>query len=155
MTIGQIECFAGISGDMLLGALIDAGVPAELLQNAAAALGIGAELRIRAANRSEIQATKVDVLEHGVVAENGEHEHGHHEHEHHHGDVEHLHGHEHSHERSYVEEHGHAHGRNWPEIRALISEADLPAPAKKIALRAFELLAEAEAKVHGLSLIHI
>ena len=40
MTIGQIECFAGISGDMLLGALIDAGVPAELLQNAAAALGI-------------------------------------------------------------------------------------------------------------------
>jgi hypothetical protein len=151
MTIGQIECFAGISGDMLLGALIDAGVPAELLQNAAAALGIGAELRIRAANRSEIQATKVDVLEHGVVAENGEHEHGHHEHEHHHGDVEHLHGHEHSHERSYVEEHGHAHGRNWPEIRALISEADLPAPAKKIALRAFELLAEAEAKVHGIA----
>ena len=30
MKIGTIECFAGISGDMLLGALIDAGVPVEL-----------------------------------------------------------------------------------------------------------------------------
>ena len=42
MKIGTIECFAGISGDMLLGALIDAGVPAETLQEAASALGIGA-----------------------------------------------------------------------------------------------------------------
>ncbi len=89
MKIGQIECFAGISGDMLLGALIDIGVPLELLQNAAAALGIGAELRIRSVIRSGIRASKVDVLEHGVLAENAgpePDEHKHHEHGHRHGE---------------------------------------------------------------------
>ncbi len=146
MKIGQIECFAGISGDMLLGALIDIGVPLELLQNAAAALGIGAELRIRSVTRSGIRATKVDVLEHGVLAENAgpgraDRQHTHHGEE----------GHSHSHEHSHVGRHGDAHGRNWPQIRALISGAELPEPAKKIALRAFELLAEAEAKVHGIA----
>jgi uncharacterized protein (TIGR00299 family) protein len=130
MKIGKIECFAGISGDMLLGALIDAGVPAEVLQKAAAALKIGAELRIHSVDRGGVRATKVDVLEHGVPAEGA-------------GDHRHQHGEGHS--------HGHSHSRNWPQIRALISGAELSAAAKKIALRAFELLAEAEAKVHGIA----
>ncbi len=69
--MGWLECFAGISGDMLLGALIDAGVPAELLQNTAAGLGIGAELRVHSVVRSGIRATKVDVLELGRLAEGG------------------------------------------------------------------------------------
>ncbi len=43
------------------------------------------------------------------------------------------------------------HGRRWPEIRELIGRAELPAGAKAIALRAFELLALAEAKVHGVA----
>jgi hypothetical protein len=157
MKIGIIECFAGISGDMLLGALIDAGVPAEVLHNAAAALRIGAELRISSVNRSGIQATKVDVLEHGVAAESSGHDHEHHDHEHHRGEAGHSHSHGHPHKHSHGDAHehapapAHAHGRNWPEIRTLISGAELPAPAKKIALRAFELLAEAEAKVHGIA----
>ena len=130
MKIGKIECFAGISGDMLLGALIDAGVPAEVLQKAAAALKIGAELRIHSVDRGGVRATKVDVLEHGVPAEGA-------------GDHRHQHGEGHS--------HGHSHSRNWPQIRALISGAELSAAAKKIALRAFGLLAEAEAKVHGIA----
>jgi uncharacterized protein (TIGR00299 family) protein len=159
MKIGKIECFAGISGDMLLGALIDAGVPAELLQKTAAALNIGAELRIHSVDRSGIQAMKVDVLENGVLAEkaghhddhdhehNYEHHDGHHDHEHHHGARDHGHGEEHSHPA----EHGHTHGRHWPEIRELIAGAELPDGAKKIALRAFELLAQAEGKVHGIA----
>jgi uncharacterized protein (TIGR00299 family) protein len=135
MKIGKIECFAGISGDMLLGALVDAGVPVEVLQKASAALKIGAELRIHSVDRGGIRATKVDVLEHGVPAEGaGDHGHDHPGSDHHH------HG-----------GHGHSHSRNWPQIRALISGAELPASAKKIALRAFELLAEAEAKVHGIA----
>ncbi|MFY9747254.1 MAG: nickel pincer cofactor biosynthesis protein LarC [Acidobacteriaceae bacterium] len=138
MKIGRIECFAGISGDMLLGALVDAGVPPELLRQAAASLKIGAELRIHSVDRGGIQATKVDVLEHGVPAQ-GEENHGHH----HEG--------EHSHRHERPSDHEHTHSRNWPQIRALISGAELPAATKKIALRAFQLLAEAEAKVHGIA----
>ena len=50
---------------MLLGALVDAGVPPEVLQKAAASLNIGAELRINSVDRGGIRATKVDVLENG------------------------------------------------------------------------------------------
>ncbi|MFP5227923.1 MAG: nickel pincer cofactor biosynthesis protein LarC [Acidobacteriota bacterium] len=161
MKIGSIECFAGISGDMLLGALIDAGVAAETLQKAAAALGIGAELRVHAVQRGGIRATKVDVLENGVLAEKAvhaahgnEHEHER-KHEHRHElepEHEHKHGHEREHEPRHTHEHGgHAHGRNWPAIRELIARTELPSNAMKIALRAFELLALAEAKVHGIA----
>lgn len=135
MKIGTIECFAGISGDMLLGALIDAGVPPKAMQNAAAALNVGVELRIHPVNRGGIRAMKVDVLENGTLAEKAvqTHDPGHH----HHG--------QHEHHAPHV------HGRHWPEIRALITAADLTAGAKKIALRAFELLAMAEGNVHGIA----
>lgn len=131
--VGWLECFAGISGDMLLGALVDAGVPVELLQNTAAALGLGAELRVHSVVRSGIRATKVDVLEQGRVAEDKSHHHGP-------GD-----GHHHSHE------HAHVHGRHWPEIRKLIDGAPISEAAKGIAQRAFALLAEAEGKIHGIA----
>jgi len=62
MRIAYLECFSGISGDMFLGALVDAGVPVSLLEHAVAALDVGAELRIRKVDRSGITATKVDVV---------------------------------------------------------------------------------------------
>jgi hypothetical protein len=153
MNTVKLECFAGISGDMLLGALVDAGVPAELLRDAAASLGIGAELRVRSVQRNGVRATKVDVLEDGQIAEDAphDHEHGHQPHDHEHGhqhDDPAAHGH---HEHSGEHAHLHSYGRNWPEIRALIARAAIPEPAKVIAQRAFALLAEAEGKVHGVS----
>ena len=54
---------------MLLGALVDVGVPAEKLEETAAGLGIGAVLRVSRVNRSGIQAVKVDVLVDGEPAE--------------------------------------------------------------------------------------
>ena len=69
MRIGFLECFAGISGDMLMGALVDAGAPIELLQRTAASLALGAELRVTRVNRSGIQSTKIDVMTGGQVHE--------------------------------------------------------------------------------------
>src|SRR5580700_307079 len=61
MRIAYLECFSGMSGDMFLGALIDAGVPPRLLEETVAALGLGARLEISRVVRSGISATKVDV----------------------------------------------------------------------------------------------
>src|SRR5271170_218708 len=61
MRIAYLECFSGMSGDMFLGALVDAGVPAALLEETVAALGVGARLEISRVVRSGISATKVDV----------------------------------------------------------------------------------------------
>jgi uncharacterized protein (TIGR00299 family) protein len=65
MRIAYLDCFSGISGDMFLGALVDAGVPAELLEQAVAALDIGARLEISRVTRNGISAAKVDVFSHG------------------------------------------------------------------------------------------
>ena len=61
MRIAYLECFSGISGDMFLGALVDAGVPEQVLRDTVAALGVGAKLEISKVVRSGISATKVDV----------------------------------------------------------------------------------------------
>jgi uncharacterized protein (TIGR00299 family) protein len=65
MRIAYLDCFSGISGDMFLGALVDAGVPAELLENSVAALDVGARLEVSRVSRSGISAIKVDVYSHG------------------------------------------------------------------------------------------
>jgi uncharacterized protein (DUF111 family) len=62
MRIGYLDCFSGISGDMFLGALVDAGVPMTLLEETTAALNIGARLESRKVVRGGITGTKVDVL---------------------------------------------------------------------------------------------
>ena len=164
MRIAYLDCFAGISGDMFLGALVDAGVPAQVLQDATKALNIRASLRIERVDRSGISCSKVHVLEDGSLAE-GEVRPGHshtHEGSHDHAaapgpvagtpttdssKAEHLHktGHTHSHDQGRA----HAHGRSLTAIRALIQEAALDEPVKKTAIRAFELLGESEAKIHN------
>lgn len=100
----------------MLGALVDAGVPFELLERTAAALNIGATLRITHVDRSGIHSTKMDVLEDGAIADapkpSHEPPHGHaHTHEHTHGSVTHTHSHthEHDHEQAHDPSHNHAH----------------------------------------------
>src|SRR5450755_4593156 len=112
MRIAYLDCFSGISGDMFLGALIDAGVPARLLEDPVAALNIGASLQISKVTRSGISATKVDVLASDALAEAVTHEHSHHTHDHEHG---------HSHSHSHDEKHGHSHEhtRGLKEIREI------------------------------------
>ena len=97
MRIGYLECFAGISGDMLMGALVDAGAPLDLLQRTTVSLALGAELRVTRVSRSGIQSTKIDVMVDGRLHESAavsgpveQHEHHHHhDHSHPHAHAEH------------------------------------------------------------------
>jgi pyridinium-3,5-bisthiocarboxylic acid mononucleotide nickel chelatase len=161
MRIAYLECFSGISGDMFLGALLDAGVPPELLTRTVAALGVDARLEISRVDRSGISATKLDVIAAGEkelpreefwekepkAEHSHQHEHGDHRHSHSH-DHQHSHEHQHSHPHEHAPGHGHSH-RGLKEIRQIIHAAAISQSAKDRAIRIFEALGAAEAKVHN------
>jgi uncharacterized protein (TIGR00299 family) protein len=133
MRIAYLECFAGISGDMFLGALVDFGVDPQILHEAAAALKVNATLKIEKVDRSGISSTKIHVFDGATVAEE----------KHQHGD-----GHTHSHAHT----HEHSHGRSLTSIRRLIDATDLAVAVKETAIRAFELLGASEAKIHNVDI---
>jgi pyridinium-3,5-bisthiocarboxylic acid mononucleotide nickel chelatase len=170
MRIAYLECFSGMSGDMFLGALVDAGVPARVLEETVAALNaaanLGARLEISRVVRSGISATKVDVWVNGEKdlpreefwEREDSHAHAsetvHHDHEHH------EHSHLHDGESSRTEApsafaqgrsapHEHSHGRGLTEIRGIISAAAISDRAKKTAIAIFGALGAAEANVHN------
>jgi pyridinium-3,5-bisthiocarboxylic acid mononucleotide nickel chelatase len=152
MRIAYLDCFSGISGDMFLGALVDAGVAPEMFLRAVEALDVDAKLQISRVNRSGITATKVDVMVEGErdsptpspVSERHEHTH---ENAHHH---EHSHDHTRGHGQDSVHQtSGHQHGRGLVEIRDIIRKARISEAAKIIAIDMFEKLGAAEAKIHN------
>jgi uncharacterized protein (TIGR00299 family) protein len=73
MRVAYLDCFSGISGDMLIGAFVQAGVSADLLRETLAALKLGATLDTRTVDRSGISAVKVDMLVKGHAAEHAHH----------------------------------------------------------------------------------
>ncbi len=109
MKIAYFDCFAGASGDMILGALVDAGVPLEQLQLALDQLNLP-DLRLSAEKvmRTHFGATKVEV--------NAPHEHKH---------------------------------RHRKDIQKILNDSTLPDVVRANALKAFQRLAEAEARVHN------
>jgi uncharacterized protein (TIGR00299 family) protein len=144
MRIAYLECFSGISGDMLLGALVDAGVPFNCLEETAAALNVGARLDMRKVSRGGLAATKVDVIAPDEAAHQTEHSHESHEAHSHAGEsLEHSHTHEHSHV------HTHAAHRSLSAILEIIHSAPLTENVKQRSMRAFRLLGEAEAAIHS------
>jgi uncharacterized protein (TIGR00299 family) protein len=147
MRIAYLDCFSGISGDMFLGALVDAGVSPKLLKDTVAALDIRARLEISRVTRGGIAATKVDVYANGekdlpreVFWEQQKHDHAH----------EHSHSHEHAHEHSHKES-KHDRGRGLNEIRRIIEKSPVSNGAKSTAIKIFEALGQAEAEIHNTS----
>lgn len=161
MKIAYLDCFSGISGDMFLGALVDAGVPFAVLEDAVSALGLDVRLQKRRVNRSGIDAAKIDVTtlegELAEVAHAASHTAGysHDEHSHSHGEharEEHTHSHDRSHTHeahSHSSGDAHVHGRPLPVIQEIIRDSSLVLEIQATALRAFELLGHAEAKIHN------
>ena len=163
-----LETFAGISGNMLLGALLDAGFPIDVLKSELAKLNLGEyELVHQRANKLGIDAQYFNVLlphshEHSHNHEHA-HEHHHeeqhfhcqeyahtydpaHHHEHHHHHEEHTHEHHH-HELPHTHHH-HEH-RNLKAVMDIIDGSTLSQSIKDKAREVFTAIAIAEAKVHG------
>ncbi|MCU1305473.1 MAG: hypothetical protein JWN45_168 [Acidobacteriaceae bacterium] len=141
MRIAYLDCFSGISGDMFLGALIDAGVSPKVFEQTVEALTVGAHLEISRVNRSGISATKVDVVVNGEkdspratrkeLAAPQQHSHAHQDSE------------------SHRHHHEHQHGRGLTEIREIISKGAISESAKRSAIAIFEKLGQAESRIHN------
>ncbi|WP_210469756.1 nickel pincer cofactor biosynthesis protein LarC [Sporosarcina sp. 6E9] len=128
MNILYFDCFSGISGDMVISALIDAGGDATQLVNELKKLTLEDEydLTFTKVVKNGITSTKFDVL-----LTNKEHSHEHnHEHEHH---------------------HGHSH-RSYKHIVKLIKSAGLSESVEDMALSIFRKIGIAEGMIHGVAL---
>ena len=147
-----LECYSGISGDMTVAALLDLGADREVLKESLKSLPVGGF-------RTEITRVKksgLDACDFSVILEQDNHDH----------DMEYLHGseksytghHEHSHEVNHEHHHGHTHSHEHPhehrgmkEITEIIQKSEMTVRAKKMAMRVFDILAQAESKAHGVS----
>lgn len=145
-----LECYSGISGDMTVAALLDLGADREVLKESLKSLPVGGF-------RTEITRVKksgLDACDFSVILEQDNHDH----------DMEYLHGseksytghYEHSHEVNHEHHHGHTHSHEHPhehrgmkEITEIIQKSEMTARAKKMAMRVFGILAQAESKAHG------
>lgn len=150
----HLDAFSGIAGNMLLGAMIDAGLPQRTLIGDLGALEVPFQLVSRRVQRAALVARWVDVRvprprQGGRVARKSKASSGHgHVHDADPG-TGHPHAHSHAHPAGTARA-SHASGRRWVEIRRLLSRARLEPVVRDRALAIFGALAEAEAHVHGI-----
>lgn len=136
MRIGYLDCFAGMSSSRLIGALVDAGVPADILHEAVEALDVGARLDLMHIKRNTIETTKAHI---SLASEDV--------------DIETL---------PYYElpifvnkSFDKGNFQLLSTIIALISNATLSEKAKELATETFMLLAQAEAQARALPIEEI
>ena len=184
-----LECNAGISGDMLVAALLDLGADREALDAALKSIPAqGFSYNISRVSKAGVDCCDFDVI---LDAEHENHDHDmeflhgagvaaahvhthedhiHEEHEHHHththvgtseGTGEHSHEeHEHHHEHDHVHEghehtphehHHHHEHRGLKEVIEIINGTQMSDKARALALKIFDIIAEAEGKAHAVA----
>jgi len=118
--IAYFNCISGISGDMILGSLVDAGVSLEALKKELSKLPVrGYELKARKVKRGGLRATKVDVL---IINPS---------------------------KSPLIKGGQKAEAKKWKDIERIIKTSTLSKEIKQKGLYIFKRLFEAEAKVHG------
>lgn len=158
-----LECYSGISGDMTVAALLDLGADQQVLDQALESLPLADfETRVSRVQKAGIDACDFNViLEHDnhdhdmeyLHGEEGQHKHGH-DHEHHHSHFlgwfhHHHHDHDHNQQHGHKHAHGHEH-RSLADIVEILSRSSMSERAKALAVKMFEIIADAESKAHGL-----
>jgi uncharacterized protein (TIGR00299 family) protein len=134
----HVDCASGAAGDMMLGALLDLGVPADAIGDALDAVGAGrARLKVERVVKHGIASANVTVDTGGHVLDDHDHHHDHDNHGHHHHD---------DHDHHHDDHHAHYH---YADIRHTIEHAKLTEGTRRRALDIFDRLARAEAKLHG------
>ena len=137
MKTAYFDCYAGASGDMILGAFLDAGLDLNALKRELEKIHLhDYEISATEVVKNGISGTKFDVIIHGEK----DTPHAHHNHGHVHKGHDHHHHHEH---------------RNLHDIKHLILDSHLSDKVKQTAVDIFTRLAEAEAKIHKKSIDEI
>ena len=176
-SILYLECNSGISGDMTVAALLDLGADRQILLDALSSLPLtGYSIEIKDVYKSGIRACDFNViLDHDNHDHDMDYLHGHahnmtdeHDHTHSHNlSDEHGQIHRHDHSMNVGDVHGHDtdesqhihhhhhDARNLNDITKIIQTGQLSSGAKDLALKIFQILAEAEAAVHGKTLEEI
>ena len=122
------ECYSGISGDMVVAALLDLGADQSVLEKALASMPIGGfKIKVGRVSKSGLDSCDFDVI---LDTPHDDHE------------MDHL---------RVKEKHEHEH-RNLSQILEIINKADISSNSKDIAVRIFHILATAESKAHRVEL---
>ena len=130
------ECNTGISGDMAVAAMLDAGADQAVLEKVLASVPAqGFEIKI-----SRVKKAGIDCCDFDVVLDQ--------DHENHDHDMEYLFGKE-AHSHHHDHEHHHHEHRNLADVLAIIEKTDMTERARTLACRIFRIIAEAESKAHN------
>ena len=148
MKVLYFDCFSGASGDMIVGALIDAGVPLEAIRGSLGSLSIDREVVwTERVTRAGISATQFCVRGEAAALD---HAHDHERDDSHAARPSRRRAAGESHVEVAGESHHHSQGhRTLPEIYGLIDGSRLSAAGKDRAKSLFARLGEVEGAIHG------